>query len=453
MPKTDCKPQVAFGFHRDLPVEASFEAPETSSDGGLLLLREADERLGVTRWFAACLPDARLSERVLHSRLEQVRQRIFQIAMGYEDCNDADTLRDDPMLKTACDRSPRDEGLSSQPTLSRFENSVDGRSLNQLRARLEQSYVDALPPDTEAVVLDIDTTDDATHGEQQLTFFHGFYDQHMYHPLLVFDGTSGDIVSVLLRPGNAHAARSARSVLCRVVRRIKARFPQAQVVIRGDSGFCMPRILDALEALDAELGDVDYIIGIAKNPRLLKLAAPMMAQAAEHFDETRAYVRHFATTTYAAATWSRERHVIIKAEHQAKGENPRFVVTTLHQFPGRLIYDRGYCARGQAENFIKDLKNALAADRLSCCRYVANFLRLLLHAAAYRLMHAVRTAAKVADADLGRAQFDTLRLRLLKVAAHVTQSARRIFVRLPAAFPRANSFVAVARYFAPPAPA
>lgn len=452
MPKTDCKPQVAFGFHRDLPIEAVFDAPETSSDGGLLLLREADERLGVTRWFAACLADTRRADRVSHPRLEQVRQRVFQIAMGYEDCNDADTLRDDPMLKTACDRSPRDKALSSQPTLSRFENAVDGRALNQLRARLEQSYVDALPPDTETVVLDIDTTDDATHGEQQLTFFHGFYDQHMYHPLLVFDGTSGDIVSVLLRPGNAHAARSARSVLCRLIRRIKARFPRASIVIRGDSGFCMPRILDALEALDAELGDVDYIIGIAKNQRLLKLAEPIMAQAAKHFDETRAYVRHFATTTYAAATWSRERHVIIKAEHQIKGENPRFVVTTLAQFPGRLIYDRGYCARGQAENFIKDLKNALAADRLSCCRYVANFLRLLLHAAAYRLMHAVRTAAKAVDTDLGRTQFDTLRLRLLKVAAHVTQSARRILVRLPSAFPYADAFVAVARYLAPPTP-
>ena len=453
MPRTDCKPQVAFGFHRHLPVEAVFDAPEVSSDGGLLLLRETDDRLGLSRWFAACLPDARAAERVEHDRLEQVRQRVLQIAMGYEDCNDADTLRHDPILKTACDRSPRSRGLSSQPTLSRFENSVDGRALNRLRAGLEQSYVEGLPPETETVVLDIDTTDDATHGEQQLTFFHGFYDQHMYHPLLVFDGTSGDIVSVLLRPGNAHAARSARSLLCRLVRRIKARFPRAQVVIRGDSGFCMPRILDALEALDAELGGVDYIIGIAKNARLLKLAEPIMAQAAEHFAETRAYVRHFATTTYAAETWSRERHVVIKAEHQAKGENPRFVVTTLNQFPGRLIYDRGYCARGQAENFIKDLKNALAADRLSCCRFVANFLRLLLHAAAYRLMHAVRTAAKTVDPELGRAQFDTLRLRLLKVAAHVTQSARRILVRLPAAFPAAQVFVAVAHYFAPPAPA
>src|ERR1700728_2583116 len=262
MPRTECKPQVTFGFHRQLPVEAVFDAPEVSSDGGLLLLREADARLGLTEWFAACLPDARAAERVEHNRIEQVRQRVFQIAMGYEDCNDDDTLRHDPLFKTACDRSPRcPRGLSSQPTLSRFENSVDGRALNRLRAGLEQSYVDGLPPGTQTVVLDIDTTDDATHGEQQLTFFHGFYDQHMYHPLLVFDGTSGDLASVLLRPGNAHAARSARSVLCRLVRRIKARFPRAQVVIRGDSGFCMPRILDALEALDAELGDVDYIIG------------------------------------------------------------------------------------------------------------------------------------------------------------------------------------------------
>ncbi len=453
MPRTDCKPQLAFGYHPQLAIEVALDAPETSSDGGLLLLREADERLGLSRWFSALCPDERDPSRVQHDRLEQVRQRVYQIAMGYEDCNDADVLRHDPMFKTVCDQLPGSAGLSSQPTLSRFENAVTGKALNRLRNQFEQAYVDSLPEETELVVLDIDTTDDPTHGQQQLTFFHGFYDQHMYHPLLVFDGVSGELVSVLLRPGNAHAARAARSTLCRLIRRLKARFPRMQIVVRGDSGFCIPSILDALEELDGELGDVDYIIGIAKNTRLLKLAAPMMAQAGAHFDETGRYVRHFATVSYAAQTWSRERHVIVKAEHQLKGENPRFVVTTLSQFPGRLIYDSGYCARGQAENFIKDLKNALSADRLSCHRYVANFLRLLLHAAAYRLMHSIRNAVKKTDAAMGKLQFDTLRLRLLKVAAHVVQSVRRILVRLPASFAAARVFVSVARCLSPPAAA
>jgi Transposase DDE domain group 1 len=358
------------------------------------------------------------------------------------------------VLKTVCDLCPEDEdALSSQPTLSRFENAVSGRMLNQLRQQLEESYVQGLPANTQVVVLDIDSTDDETHGQQQLTFFHGFYDQHMYHPLLVFDGESGELVSVLLRPGNAHAARSAKPLLCGIIRRIKARFPRAQILVRADGGFCVPRLLEELEKLQREFGDVDYIIGIAKNPRLLALAETTMAEARRRYEETGRHVRHFSACQYAAETWSHERHVIIKAEHGTMGANPRFVVTTLDEFDAKLLYDVGYCARGRCENFIKDLKNALAGDRLSCGRYLANFFRLLLHAAAYRLLHAVRTAAVTVAPELGRAQFDTIRLRLLKVAAYVTQSVRRILVHLPRSFPFATAFRALAGHLARPAPA
>ena len=292
-----------------------------SSDGGLLLLRQADEGTDTCRWFADCLPDPRDGKRIRHDRLEQVRQRVYQIAMGYEDCNDSQELRHDPMLKVVCDRRPDDDedALSSQPTLSRFENAVSGRTLNQLRQRLEESYVLGLPTDTHVVVLDIDSTDDETHGRQQLSFFHGFYDQHMYHPLLVFDGESGQLVSALLRPGNAHAARSATSLLRGLIRRIKARFPQAQVVVRADAGFCVPRLLVMLEGLDAELGDVDYVIGIAKNPRLLAMAETTMAQARRWHEQSGRHVRHFSTCSYAAETWGRQRHIITKAEHASAG--------------------------------------------------------------------------------------------------------------------------------------
>jgi hypothetical protein len=420
----------------------------------MLLLRQADERLGLSQWFADCLGDDRDAKKVRHSRLEQVRQRLYQIAMGYEDCNDSDELRCDPVLKTVCDLRPDDEdALSSQPTLSRFENAVSGRMLNKLRQQLEESYVRALPADTQVVVLDIDSTDDETHGQQQLTFFHGFYDQHMYHPLLVFDGESGELVSVLLRPGNAHAARSAKPLLSGIIRRIKARFPHAQILVRADGGFCVPRLLEALEKLQREFGDVDYIIGIAKNPRLLALAETTMAEARRRYEDTGRHVRHFGACKYAAETWSHARYVIIKAEHGTMGVNPRFVVTTLDAFDAKLLYDVGYCARGRCENFIKDFKNALAGDRLSCGRYLANFIRLLLHAAAYRLLHAVRTAAASVAPELGRVQFDTIRLRLLKVAAYVTQSVRRILVRLPRSFPFATAFRALAGHLAKPAPA
>jgi hypothetical protein len=448
---TECSPPLALGFHPNRPVQILFDAPTTSSDGGLLLLRQVDDRLGLSRGFAACLPDDRDPSRVEHDRLEQVRQRVYQIAMGYEDCNDADTLRRDSMLKTVCSRLPEEpRGLSSQPSLSRFENAVvRGATLNRLLESLERSYVDALPADTTVVVLDIDSTADETHGQQQLTFFHGHYDHHMYHPLLIFDG-DGQLVTALLRPGNAHAARSAWSMLRRVIRRLKARFPSVQVVVRGDSGFCTPHLLNKLERLNAELGDIDYIIGLAKNAVLTRLAEDPLAEAKARFEQTARHVRFFAAVAYAAKSWPCERHVVVKAEHDAKGANPRFIVTTLTEFPPQLMYDVGYCGRGQCENRIKDFKNALNADRLSCGRFVANFFRLLLHAAAYRLMYVLRSAAAAVGSELGHVQFDTLRLRLLKVAANVTQRVRRILIQLPAVFPFAGLFRQISALLAAP---
>lgn len=443
MPTTDCKPQTPFEFHPDAAILATFDAPRLSSDGGLLLLRQAEERIGLIAAMAACIPDSRDATRVYHTRQEQLRQRVLSIAMGYEDCNDAKSLREDPMLKLACDRSMTDGPLSSQPSLSRLENSVRGPALRAMVDELERTYVEGLPADTQAILLDIDSTDDATHGRQQLSFFHGFYDQHMYHPLLVFDG-EGQLVTALLRPGNAHGARGARGVLARLIRRIKARFPSAQIVVRGDSAFAMPAILGKLEQLNRELGDIDYVIGLAKNSVLLTLAEETMQQAADRYRQSRVHVRHFSSFQYAAGSWDHDRHVVVKAEHSERGDNPRFVVTTLHQFDPELIYDRGYCARGQCENHIKDFKNALMADRLSCSRFAANLFRLLEHAIAYRLMFEVRKAATVAAPAVATMQMDTLRLRVLKVGAFVSQSVRRILVRLPESFPFAEAFLAIA---------
>ncbi|HYW32931.1 MAG TPA: IS1380 family transposase [Gemmatimonas sp.] len=432
----------------------SADAAQSSSDGGVVLLRQLDERLGLTARMAALLGDPRKAERVWHSRLEQVRQRIYQICLGYEDCNDGDWLRHDPAFQFACDAEGH--ALSSQPTLSRFENAITGRELNRLCRDYEQGYVDGLTPTTELVVLDIDSTDDATHGAQQLSFFHGFYDQHMFHPLLVFDALSGHLITALLRPGRAHAAKGAITILTRLIRAIRQRCPQASILVRGDSAFAMPKLLDRLAHLDAELGDVDYVIGVAKNSRLLEFAKPLRAAVEEEFADGAPFVRRFTWLSYASKSWPAERHVICKVEHSSRGENPRFVVTTLHEFPPGLIYDVAYCARGQSENFIKDFKNALHADRLSCHRFVANAFRLLLHVIAYRLMHALRaTIARVApEAEyvstdrvrLATAQMDTIRLRLLKVAVTVTSSVRRVLIRLPRAFPLAHIFLAVARH-------
>lgn len=442
---TECTASLELGFHPKQPVVVKMDGPEISSDGGALLLRQIDEDLGLTAGFASCLEDPRDPRRVLHSRREQVCQRVLQIALGYEDANDADRLRHDPVLKTACDRSPDDpQGLSSQPTLSRWENSMSWMTIRRAVRWLERDYVRRLPDDIRVVVLDIDSTEDPTHGQQELSCFHGYYDQRIYHPLLVFDGDSGELVTALLRPGRSHASRGARRTLRRLIRRIKRRLPHAAVVVRGDSHFAMPRILDDLERLDHEVGGVDYLLGLAKNPVLVRRAQPTLDQARELSERQVRTVQRFARLRYAAGSWSHKRRVVVRAEHHVYwGANPRFLVTSLEGFDPETLY-RAYCQRGQCENWIKDLKNALAADRLSCSRFVANAFRLLLHAVAYRLLLALRQRLDAIGSPLARCQFDTLRILLLKVAALVKRSVRRITVTLPRSFPHAQVFRQVA---------
>jgi hypothetical protein len=261
----------------------------------------------------------------------------------------------------------------------------------------------------------------------------------MYHPLLIFDGERGQLVSAVLRPGNAHAARGAMGVVRRIIRRLKQRFPRVQIVVRGDSAFAVPRVLRMLEELDRELDGIAYVLGLAQNAVLLRSGAAALTEARQRFHASKQTVQHFDAFTYAAESWPQARHVVMKAEVSAQGANPRFVVTSLAEFAPALLY-HAYCERGQCENFIKDFKNALQADRLSCSTFAANFFRLLEHAAAYVLVHALRAQVAPLSPQLGRAQFDTLRLQLLKVAAIVSQSTRRVLVRLPSAFPLARVF-------------
>ena len=431
--------QLSLNFHPTHPITVAFDAPHISSDGGALLLRQMDDRLGLSARLAALLPDERDPCKVRHNRCEQMRQRLYQIALGYADCNDADRLRHDPVLKSVCDRPPQADGLSSQPPRSRLENAVDVRTLRALVCEIEEQYVRSFTAVPDVIILDIDSTDDPTHGQPQLSCFHGYYDQHMYHPLVIFDGESGQLVSAVLRPGNAHAARGAMGVLRRIIRRLKHRFPQGQIAVRGDSAFAVPRVLRRLEELNRELGGIAYVVGLAQNAVLLRSGAAALSEARLRFQATKQTVQHFNAFAYAAETWSQARHVVLKAEVNEHGANPRFVVTSLAEFAPGLLY-HAYCERGQCEKFIKDCKNALQADRLSCSTFAANFFRLLEHAAAYVLFHALRTQVAPLAPQLSRAQFDTLRLQLLKVAAIVSQSTRRLLVRLPFAFPWARVF-------------
>lgn len=443
-PTTECMPEMTFDFHPKRRVALTFDAPHTSSDGGLVLLRQLDAKLGLCATFAPLLSDERDARLVDHTREEQLRQRVFQIALGYEDQNDASSLRDDPLWKASCDRLPDDEvGLSSQPTLSRFEHAIDARSMVSLQRAFEDQYVASLPDDTTGVVLDLDATDDPTHGQQPLAFFHAHYDQKIYFPLLAFDG-EGRLVSFRLRAGNAGNNKYATALMVRVIRKIKARFPRAMILARADSGFCSSRMLDALDRLDVELGDIFYALGLEKNVRLIAMVQSGLDRVQAHSEQSAREARSFTTLSYAARTWSRERYVVAKLEHLVDKSNPRFVVTNLDHVPARLVYERVYCGRGDAENRIKDFKRALAGDRLSDTTYVANAFRLFLHALAYRLLEALRRELDHVSPAMGRAQFDTIRLRLLKVATLVQQSVRRIALRLPRTFGFASVFARVA---------
>jgi hypothetical protein len=438
-------PELSFDFHPQRRVEAAFDAPQTSSDGGLLLLRQLDDRLGLCASFAALLPDERDASKVEHTREEQLRQRVLQIALGYEDQNDASSLRHDPLWKTACDRLPEDGvGLSSQPSLSRFEHAMTARTVVALQRAFEDQYVASLPADTEGIVLDVDATDDPVHGQQPLAFFHTHYDQTIYFPVLVFD-EAGRLVSFRLRAGNAGNNKYSTAMVVRLVRKIKARFPKAMVLVRADSGFCTSRILNAIEKLDNDLGEIFFVIGLEKNSRLVTPVQQDMQRVQAMSEASGHAERSFATLVYGARTWSRERHVVAKLEHLVDKANPRFVVTNIDYMPARIVYERVYCARGNAENRIKDFKRALSGDRLSDTTYVANAFRLFLHALAYRLLDELRCEVAHVSPLLGRAQFDTLRLRLLKVATLVSQSVRRIVLRLPGAFPLAEVFTRLAR--------
>jgi hypothetical protein len=421
--------RIGFLTLAGVPLLAAFDGGRLTSDGGLPWLAEADAALGLCATLARCIPDWRRGP-VIHSLETLVRQRVYQIACGYEDQDDADSLRTDPLLKLVCGRLP-DSGvaLASQPTMSRLENHIGRHTAERLAAALVELYIQARrrhgPPPR--ILLDFDGTDDPAHGRQEGVAFHGYYDQHMYHPLLVFDGDTGHLITAVLRPGNVHASRFAVLVLRRLVRRLRQVWPDVAIEARADSGFAVPRLYAWCEA-----HGITYTIGLVPNPALERLAAPLLAEAtAQSAAQAGAKVRLVDAAPYQAGTWPQPRRVVYKAEILEPGPNTRFVVTTRTD-PPLTVYD-AYVDRGQSENFIKDYKNALAADRLSDHRFWANQFRLLLHAAAYWLLDTLRRW--LAGTEAARLQFDTLRLRLLKIGARVWELAGWVRLALAASHP------------------
>jgi Transposase DDE domain group 1 len=417
---------------------ARFDGGRLSSDGGVLVLREIEKRLGLAARLAGCLTDRRDPANTTHSYADMIGARLFAIACGYEDCDDLDVLRFDPAFKLACGRLPETGGdLMSQPTLSRLENAPSWRALARMGLSMTDLFCDSFARVPQRIVLDIDDTDDAVHGGQQLALFNAHYDAYCFQPIHIFEAATAKPVLSLLRPGKRPSGEEAARILGHVIGRIRHHWPRVEITVRGDSHYGTPEVMDLLE--DRGCG---YSLGLAGNPRLNKIGQPWCEDVALRRARSRKdRVRRFFQTGYRAESWSRERKVIARVEAAARGTDIRFVVTNL---PGRArpLYEKVYCARGRMENMVKEHKLYTRSDRTSCHRWEANQFRLFLHTGAYWLLHQLRQAAP--RRSLWRtATFETLRRAFLKIAVRIEELKSRIKIALPSAYPYRKALIAM----------
>ena len=418
------------------PVTAAFDGGRLTSDGGVILLAMAERRLGIADRLARIFPDRRDPARITHSLADMIRARIFAICCGYEDADDLDRLRTDPAFKLACGRLPdTGEDLCSQPTLSRLENAPRLKDVIRLTYALVDAWMESYSREPASVTLDIDDTCDVAHGQQQLSLFNAHYDERCFLPIHIYDTERSRPVAVILRPGKTPSGVEVRAHLRRLVRRIRSRWPKTRILFRGDGHYARPEAMTWCED-----NNIDYVFGLAgTTPLSKKVDETADAVRTERALDDKAVVRGYAETRYRAKSWTREQRAVARIEATMLGLDIRFVVTNLDYGSAEWIYDSLYCARGQAENLIKLHKSQLASDRTSCRSALANQVRLVLHTAAYWLMLAVRDAIPKAR-DLAKAEFATLRLRLLKIAARVIETASRVRLAFAAACPEADLF-------------
>ncbi len=427
--ETETKEQpFAFGKRGQKKVVAAFDGGDITSDSGSLLLAGVDQAIGLTQALSEAIVDQRDQRYVQHQKQSLFAQRIYQIVLGYEDGNDCNFLRKDPAFLAAIEREKEDEALASQPTMSRFENSISKTELMRIAYTLGKIFIDSYTEEPEIIVLDFDTTDDATYGDQQMTLFNAFYDEYCYLPLHVYEGLSGKLITTILRPGKNFKGTEIVAIAKRVIKFIRQYWQNTTILFRADSAFSRVQLLDWLEEQD-----ILYAIGYSKNQVLLRLSQSLRTQAKNLFNCWNTTVKRYGSVEYQAGSWDKPRRVIVKAEISEKGENPRFVISNIDS-PEKVIYEQIYCLRGQAENFIKDHKNYLKSDRTSCSSFQANQFRLFLHSAAYILMHTLKTQY-LKDSAFEHATFNTIQIRILKVGARVRSGKTRIRFYLPSSYP------------------
>src|SRR5262245_3162753 len=435
--------QLSFHPVAGYTIRADFAGGALSSDFGALLLRGIDRQIGLTARLAAAIHDTRHPSYIDHPLRDLLAQRIYQIASGYADGNDANRLRRDPLFKLGVERLPLapEQDLASAPTFSRLEHSVDRKDLDRLTQALGAHFVASYPEPPAAIVLDLDHTDDPTHGQQELAFYNHYYKNYCYLPLLIFAGLSGALVTACLRPGTRPTGAENAMILVRLLAFLRRPWPQTHILVRGDSHFATPEVLEVL----AHRHLIDVVFGLAGTPVLLRHAEPVL-QEARHLHQQRTALaqahharppdsrRLYAAFAYAAASWDQPWQVLLKAEVMAAGDNPRFVVTSLAAPTPQQTSEDIYCARGNCENHIKAVKCDLHSDRTSATTFLANALRLLLSCAAYVLHHALRTHT-VHHTALAQAQPATVILTLFKIATQIKQYKDRILLHLPSACP------------------
>jgi len=436
---TECIQEVFhFASHFSRRVEASFTAGRVSSDGGALLLRETERKIDLVDRVAACFTDMRRPDRIEHGVGAMLAQRIFGLALGYEDVNDHEQLRHDPLLAVLSGKRELEQPLAGKSTLNRLElpggakryHKID-YAAEKIDALLSDLFIESHAAPPEQVVLDLDATDIPLHGHQPERFFHGYYDSYCYLPLYIFAGDQ--LLCARLRPSNTDAAKGALDEVKRIVTQLRASWPQVKIVLRGDSGFCREELMAWCEA---EPTRVDYLFGLARNSRLQKIVAKQMHQAKVEHGRTEKAARVFTEFDYKTKkSWARARRVVAKCEYLDKGENPRFVVTSLgaDAWAARELYEKLYCQRGEMENRIKE-QMSLFAYRLSTEEMKGNQLRLYLSALAYTLIEALRRLA-LQGTEWAQAQVDTIRIKLFKIGALVRVSTRRVLLELSSTYP------------------
>jgi len=412
-------------FHKK--VTADFNGGDVSSDGGLLFLREVESKVQIIKRITDILRDRRHSGYVKHHINQLLSQRVFQVASGYEDANDSDSLKDDPILKIVCDRV--NGSLASQPTMSRFENPISKTDLYRIAQTFVDIFIDSYKRPPKGIILDLDDTEDKTYGSQQLSFFNAYHDSYCFMPLHIYEGKSGKLVTTILRTGKRPSGKEITMILKRIVKRIRKVWPEVGIIVRGDSHYSCPEVFDFCDE-----NDLKYVLGLTVREPIKKKAQTLSDQSSVLFSLTNKPVKLFGEFFYQAGSWTRRKRIIYKAERNDKGSNIRAIVTNLENSNRRMIYNTIYCGRGAMELMIKEHKNHLRSDKTSCSSFLANQFRLFIHSMAYVLLHAFREIC-LRNTQFAKAQFDTIHLKILKLGARVIHLSTKVKVYLPTSCP------------------